>query len=242
MTAVLAQLEQQPVDLPLTHPRTGRPVALTRSMMVQGLHGLLYDTPNAVMVPHLVHQMYQGKFDEIAQAVAPNFAADPSAAEWQIMNLTILCHEDWAKMGREETTRLSAGSYMGYEDVRRFTVPESSLCADPSPAAGGALPAGDHVARARPDHQRPGRSRQPAGECRLRKRPLPEQPCARGSRAGSRLYGFRLPGSDPGCFHRKRNDARLERRLPAARAFTCVSLSWNRPEYPSLARFSAEFQ
>ena len=193
VAAVTARLEQQPVELPLlTIPVQDGLSSLTRGMLVQGLHGLLYGTRNAVMLPHLIHQTYLGNWNEIAQAMAPNFAADPSAAEWQIMNLTILCHEDWAKIRREETTQLSAGSYMGYEDVRQVDRSGRSMCVDPSPAAGSAIQAGDHIARPRPDHQRPGRSTQPAGECSSRKRPLPEQPDAGCSRARSRLYRFRL--------------------------------------------------
>jgi pimeloyl-ACP methyl ester carboxylesterase len=53
------------------------------------------------------------------------------------MNLTILCYEDWARTSPAETARFSQGSYLEYEDVRRFTVPEQ-VCAvlpHPQPAA-----------------------------------------------------------------------------------------------------------
>ncbi|HEX7974127.1 MAG TPA: alpha/beta hydrolase, partial [Anaerolineales bacterium] len=133
LAALFARIEKQPVTLPLTNPHTGLPVSFNHAMLVQGLHSMLYGTQNAVMLPYLVHRMYQGNFDEITQAVAPNFSDASLASAWQIMNLTILCYEDWAKMRPAETTQLSQGSYMGYEDVRRFAVPEQVCARMPQP-------------------------------------------------------------------------------------------------------------
>ena len=50
-----------------------------------------------------------------------------------MMNLTILCHEDWAKTRPVETDRLSVGAYLGYADVRRMTVPEEVCAVIPRP-------------------------------------------------------------------------------------------------------------
>ena len=213
---LIARLEKKPVEVSLIDPETGQHVTLTRDWLVLAIHNGLLLTPTTAQLPALLHQAYLGDWSMIEKILSNSFAPDGPKPEWVIMNLTILCHEDWARMRREETAQFSTGSYMGYEDVRRFSGAGASMRADPPPAAGSALPAGDHLSRSRPDHQQPGRPAKPAGECRLRKRPLPEQPGAGCSRTGSRLYGFHLPGSDPGGFHRKRNDARIERGLPAA--------------------------
>ena len=133
LAALIAQIEKQPVSLPLNNPHTGLPISFNHDMLIQGLHSLMYGTQNAVMLPYMVHQMYQGKFDEIAQALAPNFNAASPSSVWNIMNLTILCNEDWAKMRPAETAQFSQGSYMGYEDVRRFAVPEQVCARMPQP-------------------------------------------------------------------------------------------------------------
>jgi hypothetical protein len=49
------------------------------------------------------------------------------------MNMTILCHEDWARLRPTETATFSLGSYLKYEDMRRFTVPEEVCAVIPRP-------------------------------------------------------------------------------------------------------------
>jgi hypothetical protein len=102
-------------------------------MLVMGIHNLLFATEYAVLLPHLQHQAYLGNWSEVAQAISPSYSSDAPAPDWSIMNLTILCNEDWAKIGREETIQFSAGAYTGYEDVRRLTVPEKVCPVIPLP-------------------------------------------------------------------------------------------------------------
>jgi len=45
-----------------------------------------------------------------------------------MINLTIICYEDWAKTRPAETTAASVGSYLKYDDVRALTVP-GDICA-----------------------------------------------------------------------------------------------------------------
>lgn len=130
---VMDQLEKQPVDLHVTHPRTGQPVILNRAMLAQGLHSLLIKTSTAVQLPHLIHQLYQGNYTEIAQLLTASLASDTSSSYWHIMNLTILCNEEWARMRPEEIARFSQGTYLRYEDVRLYTVPEKICAIMPRP-------------------------------------------------------------------------------------------------------------
>ena len=88
-------------------------------MLVKGIHNLLFANEYAVQLPHMLHQAYLGNWSEVAQAISPSYSSDAPAPDWSIMNLIILCNEDWAKIGREESIQFSAGAYMGYEDVRR---------------------------------------------------------------------------------------------------------------------------
>jgi hypothetical protein len=49
------------------------------------------------------------------------------------MSLTILCHEDWAKIRPDETIAASVGSYLTHEDVRELTVLEDICAVMPPP-------------------------------------------------------------------------------------------------------------
>jgi pimeloyl-ACP methyl ester carboxylesterase len=128
IAAVISRVEEQPVDLSITNPRTGLPVKLNRNMLVLAIHDTLRNTESAVQLPRSIHRAYQGNWSEVAQFYARGLFDDASNAEWVIMNMTILCHEDWARLRPTETAQFSSGSYLNYEDIRRFTVPEE-LCA-----------------------------------------------------------------------------------------------------------------
>jgi pimeloyl-ACP methyl ester carboxylesterase len=131
--AVIAQLEKQPVELPLTDPHSGKPVMFSRELLVTGIHGMIMSTEQAVQLPFLIHQLYQGKWEIIAQLYSESLNGDAPAPTWQMMNLTILCHEDWAKLRPEETARSSERSYLTYADARRITVPEEVCASIPRP-------------------------------------------------------------------------------------------------------------
>jgi pimeloyl-ACP methyl ester carboxylesterase len=133
LMAVLSRLEKQAVDLPANHPRTGLPIQLNRTMFALGIHSTLYDTEGAILLPRLIHQAYEGNWKEIAPLVADDFSVDPSDIEWVIMNLNILCHENWARLRATETAQYSAGSYLKYEDVRRYVAPAQICDAMPVP-------------------------------------------------------------------------------------------------------------
>lgn len=130
---LMARIELQPIDLGIKNPNSGQPILLTRDMLVQGVHSLLIQTPTAVQLPRLIHQMYQGNYDEIAQLAASSITANANTSVWKIMNLTIHCYEDWASKRPAETALFSQGSYLRYEDMRRYTVPEEVCAVMPHP-------------------------------------------------------------------------------------------------------------
>jgi pimeloyl-ACP methyl ester carboxylesterase len=137
LSGLIAQLEAEPVELSLVDSSSGQPIRLTRDWLVTSIHGMISSTPNAVLLPALIHQAYQGDWSGIENLVASSVSPGTSALPWNLMNLNILCHEDWAKTRKEETERFSEGSYLGYADVRRYLAPEEvcDLMPQPQPEA-----------------------------------------------------------------------------------------------------------
>jgi pimeloyl-ACP methyl ester carboxylesterase len=133
--AVLARLSAAPITLPLTNPATGQPLSLTGEIFRTTVHNALASTPTAPMVPRFVHLIYSEDWDGLAAFLAPFVDSSSATPEWKIMNLTILCHEDWARNHPAETTEASAGSYLTYADIRALTVPEDICAAMPQPRA-----------------------------------------------------------------------------------------------------------
>ncbi len=136
LSALIAQLEEEPVELSLTDSRTGQPIRLTREWLVLSIHGVISSTQNAILLPGMIHQAYMGDWSGIEKIVS-NSLAQGTAEPWNMMNLNILCNEDWAKTRREETERYSEGSYLRYDDVRRYLAPEEicGLIPPPQPEA-----------------------------------------------------------------------------------------------------------
>jgi len=135
ITALISRLEKQPVELPVTDPRTAQPAKMDRDMLVLSFHDSLVDTESAVQLPRLLHQAYQGNWNEIAQIYTHSLAENPPDSEWLVMRLTILCHEDWARLDPAETAQFSSGAYLNYEDIRRLIqLPEEVCDIVPQPA------------------------------------------------------------------------------------------------------------
>lgn len=130
---VLARLESAPVTLPINDPSTGQPGVLTSATFRTTIHGALVSTATAVLVPRFIHLVYIQDWKALADLLAPFLVPPSEEPQWTMMNLTILCHEDWAKIRQSETTLASASSYLKYENVRALTVPEEICAAVPRP-------------------------------------------------------------------------------------------------------------
>jgi pimeloyl-ACP methyl ester carboxylesterase len=135
LAGLLARLDQAPVELPLTDPATGQPATFTRQLADLGIHGLLVDTTRAARLPLLIHYAYQKEWEAVAAAIVSSSGASDDEDGWRLMPLTILCHEPWALLRPAETAAASEGSYLGYADVRAYTVPEDICAVMPSPPA-----------------------------------------------------------------------------------------------------------
>jgi len=129
----IAQLERGPIALPVNDPSIGQPVMLTLELFNKGVHNLLVGTESATMLPQLIHMVYKEDLNGLAAFITPLLSAMPQNAQWKIINLEILCYEDWAKTRPAETAALTSGSYLRYEDVRALTVPEEICAVMPPP-------------------------------------------------------------------------------------------------------------
>jgi pimeloyl-ACP methyl ester carboxylesterase len=132
---VLARLNRAPITLPMTDPETGQPLAITSELFRTAVHGALVSTPTVVLVPKFIHLLFTEDWTALTELLAPFLNTASTTAQWKIMNLTILCHEDWAKNRPTETTAASAGSYLTYDDIQTLAVPANICAAMPQPKA-----------------------------------------------------------------------------------------------------------
>lgn len=132
-TAALAQLEHSPATMPINDPSTGQPFVLTAEVFRTTIHSGLTATQTAVFVPGFIHLVYKKDWNGLAAFLAPFLNVDSETPQWRMMSLTILCHEDWAKIRSDETIAASVGSYLTYADVRELTVLEEICAVMPPP-------------------------------------------------------------------------------------------------------------
>ena len=143
LAAVTAALDRAPVDLPPTGPGTGGPVRLTPEAFRAGVHGLLFDTRTAPVLPALLRAAAEQDWEAVARIVAP--LAELEQDSIQAMRLTMGCHEPWAGLRRAATEALSVGSYLTYPDIYAMLAlevcalvprpPAAALYSDPIPVS-----------------------------------------------------------------------------------------------------------
>jgi pimeloyl-ACP methyl ester carboxylesterase len=131
---VLARLKGASVTVPISNPATARPLEITPELFKTMVHGALASTPTVALVPKFIHLLYTEDWKALGDLLAPFLSASGTSI-WKIMNLTILCSEDWAKDRPAETTAASAGSYLTYGDIQALAVPASICAVMPQPKA-----------------------------------------------------------------------------------------------------------
>jgi pimeloyl-ACP methyl ester carboxylesterase len=132
---VLARLKRAPITVPITDPETGQPLAITSELFKTAVHGALVSTPTVALVPKFIHLLFIEDWTALAELLAPFLNTASATSQWKVMNLTILCHEDWAKNRPTETTAASAGSYLKYDDIQALAAPANICAAMPQPKA-----------------------------------------------------------------------------------------------------------
>jgi pimeloyl-ACP methyl ester carboxylesterase len=135
LRAVTARLDRGPIDTKLTDPSTGQPIQLNRQGLGQFLLGLLSDLRTAGTLPRMLRSAARGDWNDVIAAV-PRPPATAAAPSWQLMPLTIQCHEPEERL-RQPETEAAAGSFLSYTDMRAMLNPDD-ICATlpaPQPAA-----------------------------------------------------------------------------------------------------------
>ena len=122
------RLDQGPVDLPATDPRTGRSAQYTRQDLAPGLLEALSDLRTAVVLPRMLHSAAHGDWNDVLAAADPESTAPAAAPTWQLMGLTINCHEPEERLRPAETEAAAAGSFISYVDMRAMVNP-GDICA-----------------------------------------------------------------------------------------------------------------
>jgi pimeloyl-ACP methyl ester carboxylesterase len=132
---VFARLKHAPVTVPITNPATDQPLVITSELFETTVHGALISTPTVALVPKLIHLIYTEDWKSLAELLAPYLSNASATSQWKIMNLTILCYEDWAKDRPAETIAASARSYLTYDDIQALAVPANICAVMPQPKA-----------------------------------------------------------------------------------------------------------
>jgi pimeloyl-ACP methyl ester carboxylesterase len=135
LRAVTARLDRGPVDTNVTDPATGQPVRLARQGLGQFLLGLLSDSQTAAVLPRLLHSAARGDWADVFAAV-PRPPTSDAAPTWQLMNLTINCHEPEERLRQAETEAAAAGSFLSYADMQSMVNPGGVCAAVPAPPPG----------------------------------------------------------------------------------------------------------
>ena len=129
--AVLARLDQAPLETPIMD--MGQPLVFTPEAFTVLVHKALTTTETTVLVPKLIHLVYTEDLKGLENLLAPYMTDDSTQPQWSMMNLTILCYEEWARLRRSEMADTSTGSYLTYEAVRKLVAPEDVCAAMPRP-------------------------------------------------------------------------------------------------------------
>jgi pimeloyl-ACP methyl ester carboxylesterase len=132
LRAITARLDRGPITTKLTDPATGQPVQVVRQGLGQLLLSLLSDLQTAAVLPRLLRSAARDDWSD-AVAALPRPSADGTAPTWQLMSMTINCHEPEERLRRAETEVAAAGSFLSYDDMRMMINPNGVCEALPAP-------------------------------------------------------------------------------------------------------------
>ena len=108
--ALLARLQASPVRTRLTHPRTGvaEDVSVNASFVANVLAGALYSPLTSALIPELLRRAEANDFQGLLALGLISESAAENLSEG--MQLSVVCAEDYPRIGPEATARESQGS------------------------------------------------------------------------------------------------------------------------------------
>jgi pimeloyl-ACP methyl ester carboxylesterase len=120
LDAVMSNLQRQPVEVSISDPENGRPMAvtLTRSIFVSRLHLLLFSSKLAAQIPSLIDAAYRGDYKPFAQLAAA-FGGAISQSIYFGMQLSVVCTEDVPFISDSATAQETRGTFLGDERIRQ---------------------------------------------------------------------------------------------------------------------------
>jgi len=119
VSAVLDRLARQPVQVQVTHPDTGKPVAvlLTRSAAADTLRFSLYNPRQARAVPLRIHLAAHGDYRQLANAAVQLRAILQRELALGLL-FSVTCAEDLSRIDPKEIPAATRGTFYGDDRVR----------------------------------------------------------------------------------------------------------------------------
>jgi pimeloyl-ACP methyl ester carboxylesterase len=114
--AVVERLEKEPIRVSTT-AETGTPatVTLSRYAFAETIRTMMYRVDGSRQVPLLVHEAFRGDFAPVVQRAIQQRRGNSSLAHGML--LTTTCAEDVARIGDNEISTTTAGTFLGADRV-----------------------------------------------------------------------------------------------------------------------------
>ncbi|MCP4659677.1 MAG: alpha/beta hydrolase, partial [bacterium] len=119
--AVIARLDAGPVRVSFPHPETGAEVTVTMGpgIFVENLRFFTYTPAQAMIVPALIHQAYEGDYELLAPFIV-FFQSLLRELIYLGMHLSVVCAEDAPFITPEAVEELTAGAFLGDYRIRQM--------------------------------------------------------------------------------------------------------------------------
>lgn len=118
LDSVIARLQAKPAVLHVA--ASGAPpvdVPLTRAAFAEGIRAMTYSPPRSLRVPFLVHEAFEGSYDDFAADAIRSNRALRSSIRFGFL-LAITCTEDVSRIDPRTIARATSGTYLGDTRVR----------------------------------------------------------------------------------------------------------------------------
>lgn len=118
--AVMARLDQGPVEVQVPHPETGKPVRvrLPREVVVEAIRSILYNARGAAILPLAFHEAAAGDWKRLGRMVAQRRYGMLTGLSHGLF-FSVTCAEDMPFITEEQIVSRTAGSFLRDHRVRR---------------------------------------------------------------------------------------------------------------------------